>query len=207
MPYLTKSCFLVDGITETEEKDLPKNFTGLLIVHNPTTMSRCFKHFIDGSLSREGDASITWNICPNEEWYQDGKLHRLDGPAVIKPGIEEYWIYGTQLSIVEFNNKVEELRTIISNALPTCYTGIIKVYSNNSKDYHYTWFRNGELNRTEGPSMVTQKGTKKWYKNNQLHREDGPAIQWAFGGEEYWLNGIQYSFSDYKKALESLSPV
>lgn len=32
-------------------------------------------------------------------WYQDGKKHRLDGPAVIRScGIIEYWIRGHQVT-------------------------------------------------------------------------------------------------------------
>lgn len=32
-------------------------------------------------------------------WYENGKKHRLDGPAVIRAcGIVEYWIYGHQVT-------------------------------------------------------------------------------------------------------------
>ena len=39
-----------------------------------------------------------------KEWYQDGKLHRLDGPAVERnEGPNEWWINGKHLTIEEVN--------------------------------------------------------------------------------------------------------
>jgi hypothetical protein len=54
----------------------------------------------------------------SKDWYQNGKHHRLDGPAVeYSDGSKEWWINGTKYSEDEFNlfikkeNKIKELKT------------------------------------------------------------------------------------------------
>ena len=40
------------------------------------------------------------------EWYQNKKLHRLDGPACEwADGCKEYWIEGEELTEEEFNRR------------------------------------------------------------------------------------------------------
>ena len=50
----------------------------------------------------------------NEHWYQDGKFHRLDGPAVIGAhnnySRNEWYIEGIEYSEDEFNEKVKKLQ-------------------------------------------------------------------------------------------------
>jgi len=53
-------------------------------------------------------------------WYQNDKLHRLDGPAVeYSDGYKEWYIEGKQLSEEEFNarNKVEVTLEDIAEAM------------------------------------------------------------------------------------------
>ena len=41
------------------------------------------------------------------------------------------------------------------------------------------------------------------YKNDdeELHREDGPAVIWPDGRKEWWINGIPYIYSEWKKEI------
>jgi len=39
-------------------------------------------------------------------------------------------------------------------------------------------------------------GIKSWYKNGELHRTDGPACEYANGNKEFWLNGEQVTRHD-----------
>jgi hypothetical protein len=72
-----------------------------------------------------------------------------------------------------------------------------------SKDGTKRWYFNGDLHRTDGPSVEYATGTKMWYVNGKLHREDGPAVEWANGDKEWWLNGHQYdTFDEYAKAAK-----
>ena len=42
-------------------------------------------------------------------WYQNGKLHRLDGPAIEwADGTRQWWINGKQLSEEEFNQQTKK---------------------------------------------------------------------------------------------------
>jgi hypothetical protein len=42
-------------------------------------------------------------------WYQNNELHRLDGPAIeCKNGIKEWWIEGTKYTEEEFKQKTEK---------------------------------------------------------------------------------------------------
>ena len=54
------------------------------------------------------------------------------------------------------------------------------------------WYKNGKLNRKDGPAITSTAGSKVWYKNGFLHREDGPACEYYDGDKEWWLNGKIY---------------
>jgi hypothetical protein len=78
---------------ETEEiresGKIPDNFTGIVEHSNGS------KDWLqNGKLHRlDGPAVEYWD--GDERWLQNGKLHRLDGPAVEwKSGYKEYWING-----------------------------------------------------------------------------------------------------------------
>jgi transcription elongation factor len=48
-------------------------------------------------------------------WYVDGKRHRLDGPAVEKGNRKEWWVDGKKLTEAEFN------------ALPSCSGKVVTI--------------------------------------------------------------------------------
>lgn len=68
---------------------------------------------------------LTYHVFEDHVEYhnEDGKLHRLDGPAVEwNDGGKEWWINGVPYIEDEFNKKInkpdilkEELKTIINN--------------------------------------------------------------------------------------------
>jgi hypothetical protein len=52
---------------------------------------------VDGKLHRLDGPAVIW-ADGGQSWYVDGDLHRLDGPAVIHSwGPEEWWVRGEQL--------------------------------------------------------------------------------------------------------------
>lgn len=62
----------------------------------------------NGLLHREDGPAILW---PNgsSEWRVNGKLHRLDGPAVLRSEdlfYNEWWVEGQQIDPVNFNSYV-----------------------------------------------------------------------------------------------------
>ena len=38
-----------------------------------------------------------------------------------------------------------------------------------------------------------------WYRNGQLHRTDGPAIEYTSGTNKWYLNGQEYTESEFTK--------
>lgn len=62
-----------------------------------------------------------------------------------------------------------------------------------------------DLNRKNGPCIVTTGGYVAWYLDNKRHRIDGPAMIWSDGSEEYFLNDKQYTKEEYYEKLKELN--
>ncbi|MBD3198236.1 MAG: hypothetical protein GF317_24515 [Candidatus Lokiarchaeota archaeon] len=86
-------------------------------------------------------------------------------------------------------------------------------YNNGHKWYEY-WYKDGKLDRKDGPAVQHwyengqkwynngQKEHEAWYKDGKLDRKDGPAVQhWYVNGQksfEYWyLNGKEISEREF----------
>ena len=100
-----------------------------------------------------------------ERWYRLGKLHRLDGPAVIADnGLYQHWYrYGKRHR--------EDGPAIVDER-----EGIV-------------WYHLGKIHRVEGPAVVLVNGFMAWYRSGKLHREGGPAVMKQDGTQEWWLKG------------------
>ena len=121
----------------SSRKEIPQNYTGI----------------------------IEWLDIRTKEWYLNGKLHRIDRPAIEWPdGTKEWYLNGKRHRTD--GPAVEEV------------------------DGSKHWFLNGKLHRTDGPAIERANGYKAWYLNGKYHRTDGPAIELANGHKEWWLNGI-----------------
>jgi hypothetical protein len=60
----------------------------------------------NGKLHRLDGPAVEW-ANGDKKWYQNGKLHRLDGPAVeCANGHKEWWIEGKRYTEKQFNEKV-----------------------------------------------------------------------------------------------------
>ena len=106
----------------------------------------------EGKLHRVEGPAIEW-IEGSRQWYLNGELHRVDGPAI-------EWASGRK-----------------------------------------EWWLNGIIHRLDGPAIEWSSGTKEWWVAGQRHRIDGPAI---IRGNHYtwWQNGIEFSSKEeWFKAL------
>jgi hypothetical protein len=99
-------------------------------------------------------------------WYLNGKCHRVDGPAVeYAGGLKEWWVNGKQ-------HRVD---------------GPAVIHGDGSKE----WYVKNKLHRTDGPAVESINGDKMWYIKGKLHRVDGPAIECDGGKyDEWWVNGV-----------------
>lgn len=79
-----------------------------------------------------------------EFWTLDKKLHRTDGPAVIRPNGEEAWYLHGQ------RHRVGD---------PAVST----------PDGAQRWFLNDQLHRTDGPAMIWANGGHSWWLNGDYY--------------------------------------
>jgi hypothetical protein len=47
------------------------------------------------------------------------------------------------------------------------------------------------------PAVVSNNGTLLWFSNGKLHRVNGAAVKNINGTQEYWLDGVQYSWAEW----------
>ncbi len=79
-----------------------------------------------------------------KQWYQDGLLHRLDGPAVVYPNGTRFWYQDGEL------HRLDEPAMIWANGTKL-------------------WYKHGQLHRVDGPSIEYADGDKEWwYEDNKL---------------------------------------
>ena len=105
-----------------------------------------------------GDGIIRW-------FDKDGLMHRLDGPALLRPDGSEYWYYRGYYhrddggpAILDYMLKFRQWRIM------------------------------GKIHRVGKPAVIEFNGTEWWFINGLQHREDGPAlynprtkeVQWCY---------------------------
>ena len=101
-----------------------------------------------------------------EIWYQNGVLHRTDGPAVFDPQslAEEYWVNG-------------ELHRTDGPAIRT-------------PDGSLHWFIHNQKHREDGPAIIYADGTEIWYRYGLRHRDSGPAAIYKDGTRKWYTDGV-----------------
>ena len=77
-------------------------------------------------------------------FYKNGKLHRKDGPAIIRADGHEEWYKNGKLHRID--------GPAATNVAGTQY-----------------WYQNGEYHRADGPAIVRADGSEYWYLNGKLN--------------------------------------
>ncbi len=76
---------------------LPNDFTGIAKLKNGTT-----EYYLNGLLHRLDGPAIEYSNGA-KEWYLNGKRHRVDGPAIeLSNGLKKWCINGIYLEEKEF---------------------------------------------------------------------------------------------------------
>jgi hypothetical protein len=103
------------------------------------------------------------------EYYQNGKLHREDGPArEFRDGRKEWWWNG-------------KLHRIGGPAIET------------TDGSYFAWYYHGMLHREGNPAVIDRnlgEFREEWWHWGELHREDGPACISEQDHKEWWLHNI-----------------
>ena len=105
-------------------------------------------------------------------WFLNDKLHRNDGPAVVRPDGSEAWCQYGRLHREDGPAKT-------------------------SADGTQSWYRRGKLHRLDGPARLDADGTEWWYRNGKLHREDGPAVTWNDGLVGWYIDGVSLTIHEF----------
>lgn len=109
-------------------------------------------------------------------WMVNGKLHRLDGPAIDENnGHQEYWVNGKKHR--------EDGPAIID------------------KNGYQEYWINGKRHRMDGAAIVFASGDKQYYQNGKCSRLDGPAVENNDGYQEYWIKGEKLSLEDFQNKI------
>lgn len=114
-------------------------------------------------------------------WYFRGKIHRIDGPAVIYPDMTEEWWLDDKLHRDDGPAEIRDDGTCVWRLYGIIHRdgGPAVEYSDGSSE----WWSVGSLHRLDGPALI-HGDVQEWYRNGQLHRENGPAI--VMPGVEVW---------------------
>lgn len=86
----------------------------------------------------EDGPAMIYHHTGREEWYQHGKLHRLDGPAIYIPRKYEAWY------INGYKHRDDGPAIIQANG-------------------RQEWWYHGILHRENGPAIIYEDGVKVWY--------------------------------------------
>jgi len=88
-----------------------------------------------------------FNEYQEEVWVQDGKYHRLDGPAKIWRDGAQHW----------FQNGIHHRE------------GGPAIISKNGGQF---WYKNGKLHREDGPAIIWSGGAKYYYLNDKEFKNE-----------------------------------
>jgi len=108
-------------------------------------------------------------------WYQNGILHREDGPAIEQESGEKYWY---QNGILHRKN------------------GPAIIYPDGGK----YWYQYGSLHRDDGPAVEeTREGFVEWWQDGLCHRLDGPAVEWHYWErDDYYILGKELTEDEFE---------
>lgn len=117
----------------------------------------------------------------SQEWYQDRRLHCEDGPAIITPSEQRYYLKGNFVAN-KYKWETEKLRIKIKDIHP-----LIKINDNDE----ITWDEQNDI------IILKNKNKTIQYQYGKFHNDSGPAISGA--EEKYYVYGTEYSKEDFEK--------
>lgn len=169
----------------------------------------------------EGQLELSGMTMVEEIWYQNGKLHRLDGPAVASwhdngKSAREEWYQNDKCHRLDGAAKIYWYDNGIcireewyqNDKLHRDGAAAIIVWTNEGIKDEEKWYKNGKLHRVGDAAVTTWNNgilfEQKWFQNDKLHRLDGPAVinGWTPGGKWY-IEGKEYSAADFIPALRT----
>ncbi len=130
-------------------------------------------------------------------WYQDGELHRDDGPAIIEPDGTQHWYQHGELHRDDGPARIwlDGKQHWYQHGKLHRDDGPAIIESNGTQ----IWYQHGEWHRDDGPAAIWPSGTKAWYQYNELHRDDGPAVIEADGTQSWHWHNEEVTEEEYAR--------
>jgi hypothetical protein len=150
-------------------------------------------HYLNGEFHRSNDLPAVENSDGSlKEWWYCGVPHRLNGPAVIRPGpLPERLKFPTfYYDITSVGDVKWEMWWVDGKLHRTDGPAIIA--TKNDEMVREFWYKNGKRHRLDGPAIDSSDEYKEWWLNGKKHRLDGPAIVRSNGDKEWWVNGKRH---------------
>lgn len=175
-----------------------------IILSNPEIQGKRFYNKF-GRLHRIDGPAV---IGPNglEQWFFNGKPHRLDGPAIVWPdGSRLTWFKvgydrNPLLDYFDHFNACGRKEWWVNGKKHRDFGPSVE-WGNGSKE----WYQHGERHRERGPAVEGPDGFQSWIKNGKLHREDGPAVIRVDGTKEWYWHGKRHREPHEGPAIEDPS--
>ena len=118
----------------------------------------------------------------SETWYKEGKIHRLDGPAAIfSDGRVLHYINNVRLSEEEFNKSRRNIITL----------KLIK-----------EWEEESNWDCPYAAQIVCIYDFKIWYVNGKRHSTYGPAVVGPDGYKAWFIEGVEYTEEEFRKKTQ-----
>ena len=108
-----------------------------------------------------------------KEWYQNGLLHRTDGPAIEHANGDKAWYQ---------NGKLHR----INGPAFECVDG------------YKAWYQNGDRHRIDGPAIENANGDKSWYLEGQelTEAEFNAKSKPSCSGKVVEIDGKKYKLTE-----------
>jgi hypothetical protein len=135
----------------------------------------------------------------SESFWLDKKLHRLNGPALVKDG-SKYWYLNGELHRIDDPaiERADGTKRWYVNGKEHREDGPAVEFANGC----YEWHLNGILHRIGGPA-IHDSAYDYWYVDGKRHRLDGPAVIKADGSSKKWyIEGKEYTESEFNEIVK-----
>jgi len=137
-----------------------------------------------GELHSFNKPAIEW-VNGSKTWYKEGKIHRIDGPAMIDFTANLWW----------YSRSWWEEGRLHRLDRPA-------VEHNNGAKF---WFYEGKLHKLDGPAIESSDGSKEWYKEDKRHRLDGPAVEYSGGSKNWYYEGKKIECKSTEEFLKIIN--
>lgn len=150
-------------------------------------------------------------------YYNNGRLHRDDGPAVEQANGVHLWIQNGLIQNIEYTpafktaceitpsdslvtdsltNEIKYIKIVYGEKYYYKDSSLTIIHRNDGPAYTgkdgEMWYINGKIHRTDGPALLYPNGSEAWFKDGLIHRDGGPAVTDVTGTKVWYSNNKRH---------------